>query len=139
MLEWLGGKKYKYPNTRQYLRLPASWPIKLEETAEVQRGGIQVAATRDVSAGGVAIVMRQMVPVGSQISTEIHVPALQRSIRAKGRVVRCLPMHGGGFDVGIQFLEIDPKDRVDLKEAIEKTAPAGARRQEQKNWWRKIT
>ena len=130
-------KKYKYENTRRYVRLPASWPIKcvpkaLSETREVTR-------TRDISAGGVAISVKQMVPVGSPIQMEIHIPPLDRSIVAEGQVIRCSAAQGGGFELGIRFINIDPKDRLLLNETIEEIhGPAGRARQNA-TWWRKFT
>lgn len=137
MLEWLGGKKYKYPNTRQYLRLPASWPVKWEPTQHAGAPG--VAATKDVSAGGIALVVREMIPAGSRIQIEIHVPALNRSIPAQGQVVRCLLAKGGGFELGIRFAQISAEDQKALREAIDKFASPRDRSSLQRSWWRKIT
>lgn len=137
MWDWLSGKRYQYENTRQYMRLPASWPVKYEATPAVV-GNPQLASMRDVSAGGVAVVAPQMIPVGSQIRIEIRVPPLGRSIQARARVVRCLPMREGGFDLGIQFLEIDPKDRKEMDEAIKKSVPPGWRTSHRRSWWRKV-
>ena len=135
MLGWWF-KRYKYENTRQYMRLPVAWLIKCEP--KIPTDVHRVTMTRDVSAGGVCVVMREMIPVGSRIRVEIHVPPLARSIRADGQVIRCLPAHGGGFQLGIQFLEIDPKERAALNEAIEKSAGPRVRTHQKRSWWRKL-
>ena len=128
-------KRYKYGNTRQYVRIPAAWPIKCQpQTVEDKT---QVSSTRDVSAGGFRVIMREMLPVGSRLRVEIHVPPLNRSIQIEGRVVRCLPTQGG-FDLGIQFLKIDPPDRTQLNEAIERLLPRHLRETHKKAWWRKL-
>ena len=129
-------KRYKYQNTRQYMRLPAAWPIKCEPKTPADAS--HVTATRDVSAGGFCVVTREMIPVGSRIRVEIHVPPLDRSIQAEGQVVRCLPAHRGSFQLGIRFLEIDPKERVALNEAIEKSAGSRVRAHQERSWWRKL-
>lgn len=139
MFEWLRGKRYKYENTRQYLRIPASWPIKWEEErtqAEMPR----LTSTKDVSAGGVRVEVREMIPVGSRIRVEVHVPPLQRSIGAQAQVVRCLLVKGGSFELGIRFVQIDPQDQAALNEAIRRfTNPQEIAKQEKRSWWRKAS
>ncbi len=131
-------KGYKYSNTRRYIRLPAAWPIKYEPQA--QGSGRQVTHTSDVSAGGVAISVREMLPAGSRIRMEIHVPPLGRSISAEGEVVRCVASHRGGFSIGIRFHRIDPKDQTDFNEAIEQFySPRQRDRQHGGAWWRRFS
>ncbi|MBI3333332.1 MAG: PilZ domain-containing protein [Candidatus Omnitrophica bacterium] len=126
-------KRYQYPDTRDYLRLPASWPVKCEilPTGDDRL----VTSSKDVSAGGVAILVQEAVPAGSRVRLTIYVPFLERSIPAQGRVVRSLPTRGGGFELGIRFEQIDPKDRQDLNQVIEEMAPS----RRKMNWWRKAT
>ena len=133
---WLK-KSYRYENTRRYPRLPAAWPIRCTPEA-APPGNPHVTATRDVSAGGVAMVAREMVPVGSRIRIEIHALPLNRTLAAHGQVVRCLPMRRGGFDLGIRFLEIDPRDRADLNGAIETLLGPRSRAKQGKSWWRRL-
>ena len=131
-------KGYKYSNTRRYIRLPAAWPIKCEPQTEGH--GRHVTHTADVSAGGVAVTVQEMIPVGSQIQLEVHVPPLHRSIQAQGKVVRCLPARGGGFDLGIQFEQIASEDQQALNEAIESFySPHQRARQQGAAWWRKLS
>ncbi len=129
-------KKYKYENTRRYPRLPASWPIKCEPATPSD--GKMVTQTNDISAGGVAITVRKMLPVGTRLQLEIHIPPLDRSLRATGRVVRCSEGRGGGFELGVRFDQIDLKDQGALREAIESFyGPEGLSHQ-RKSWWRKF-
>ncbi len=128
-------KKYKYDNTRRHLRLPAAWPIKCEPLPTEEKRPL--LSTKDVSAGGVAVVLRGMIPVGTHLRIEIHVPPLGRSIASSAQVVRCTPS-GGSFDLGLRFLNIDPKDQQELNAAIEKFYGPGARDRQQSSWWRKI-
>ena len=132
-----GGTGYRYENTRQYLRIPASWPIKCVPQSPGE--SLNVAATRDVGAGGCAFYSQQCIPVGSQIHLEILVPPLNRSILANGRVVRCMAVRGGGFDLGIQFLRIDPKDQAELNDSIERLSTRGRRARHERSWWRKLS
>ena len=86
-------KGYSYDNTRRYVRLPAAWPIRYEAQGESEggEGERKVTHTADVSAGGVALSIREMLPVGTQIRLEVHIPPLDRSVHATGAVIRCIP------------------------------------------------
>ena len=124
-------KGSRYGNTRSYQRLPAAWPIKCAPQAEGKTE--EVTSTSDVSAGGVAILSHQEIPVGSRIRLEIHVPPLNRSIPAEGVVVRCRPARvGKSFELGIRFSQIDPADRIALNEAVEGSYGP---RQTGSSWW----
>ncbi len=135
----LGKKGYSYANTRRYVRLPAAWPIRYEAQAENESGERKVTHTADVSAGGVALNLREMLPVDSRIRLEIHVPPLDRSVHAVGVVIRCAPARRGGYDVGIRFEQIDPKDQAVLDEAIERFySPRQKNRHRSGAWWRNL-
>lgn len=128
-------KGYQYDNTRRYVRLPAAWPIRYE--AQTEGASRQVAHTADVSGGGVALSVREMIPVGSRLKLEVHVPPLDRSIQAVGEVIRCLPGRRGGYEIGIRFEQINPTDQVVLDEAIERFySPRQRNRHRGGAWWR---
>ncbi len=134
LFDWLF-KKYSYENTRQYKRLPADWPVKYGSSAP--KTGVVLLSTKDISAGGVALFSHEMVPVGSLIHLEILVPPLQKTIRATGKILRCVRVKSGEFELGVQFEEIDPNEQVLLNQEIEtfyrdKTTALHRR------WWRKL-
>ncbi len=129
-------KQYKYDNTRQYLRLPVSWPLKCAVGAQ---GGDRQHVTRakDISAGGIRVLVPENIPLGHTVHVEIHVPPLNRVISAKGQVVRAEPQ-GNQIELGIRFVEIDPQDQTALSEAIDKFFSPDERSRQQQAWWRKI-
>ncbi len=130
-------KGYKYDNTRRFVRLPAAWPIRYEP--EIEGAGHQVTHATDVSAGGVALSIREMLPVGSRIKLEVHVPPLDRSIQAVGEVIRCLPGRKGGYEIGIRFERIDEEDQALLDQAIERFySPRQRNRHRSGAWWRTL-
>ena len=134
-------KGYSYDNTRRYVRLPAAWPIRYEVQVEGEKsdGERKVTHTADVSAGGVALSLREMLPVGSRIRVEVHISPLDRSIRAAGVVVRCAPARQFGYNIGIRFEQIDPQDQAVLNEAIERFySPRQRNRHSGGSWWRKL-
>ena len=129
-------KRYKYENTRQYLRLPAIWLVKC--TVLSASNGQSLDSTRNVSAGGVSLVSQERVPVGSHLKIDLHVPPLNRSLSTNTVVVRCLPRKDGRFDLGLRFLDLSEKDRADLDQAISHSVPSRHKALQQKSWWRKI-
>ncbi len=130
-------KRYKYENTRRYLRLPAAWPVKC--TALSASDGQSVHSTQDVSAGGVSMISREMIPVGSRMQVEIHVPPLNRSISLTVVVVRCLLQKDGRFDLGLRFLDFPENERAQLDQAIARYASIRQKESHQKSWWRKVS
>ncbi len=130
---WLR-KAYRCHNTRQYLRLQAAWPLKWRTRAGRDR---QVTMAKDVSAGGIGLVVREMIPVGSPVSVEIHIPQINRTISAEGKVAR-IGEHRDGFELGIRFMEIDPEDRTVLNEVVERLSTVRQKVRQWKPWWRQI-
>ena len=132
-------KKYRYDNTRRYIRLPVSWPVKCESQGAPPVAGVAVGTTYDVSAGGVAVPVREKIPVGGLVRIEIYVPPLNRSLSVQGRVIRCSSQRGGGFELGVHFIQMDPKDRIALNEAIEAFYGPDHPARQRTTWWRRFT
>ncbi len=129
-------RRYKYVNTRQHLRIPVTWPVKVKVLSRASDQEYQLlSAARDVSAGGIALAVNQKFQLGSRLGLEIHVPPLNRSIPTEAEVVRCLPLKGRGFDLGLRFLKIAPQDREELDAAIKKFYGQKEQARQQKGWW----
>ena len=125
-----GRKGYQYDNTRQWIRLPAAWPVK---------AGFQIAESIDVGAGGISMILPQNVPVGSRLPLEIYTPPLERSVRAEGQVIRSIPSEKTGCTVGVLFVRIDPQDQQALNETVERFYRPRERTRQQKGiWWRAL-
>ncbi len=129
--------RYLYQNTRQYPRLPASWPVKCEPTQEAPRLPL-VTRTKDISAGGVAVVVREAMPVSTRIHLEIFVPTLNRILSMEAEVVRCRPLQRGTFELGVRFIQIDPTDRQQLQQAVEKALSPKRHARHLGSWWRRV-
>ncbi len=138
---WLN--RYRYPNTRQYLRLSAPWPIRIErrsgpsERRDQPSEDRRISITKDVSAGGIGLAVKEIVPVGSPIYVEIFIPPLNRTICAKGQVVR-VNAQRNNFDLGIRFVQIDPEERTALNEAILQFYTPEQQARHQGTWRRKV-
>lgn len=132
-----GKKGYEYDNTRRYLRFPANWPVKCEVRPE--QTAHRVTETVDVSAGGLALLVPDSIAVGSRIRVEVYVPPLERSLTAEAQVVRCTPLDQNGFEIGVRFVQIEPKDQQALNDAVGQFYNARQKnRQQTGRWWRRL-
>jgi c-di-GMP-binding flagellar brake protein YcgR len=105
---------------RRFPRIPA------ENAVLVRIAGTQapevLATTRTVSAGGCMFVQRQTLGVGTAVELLISLPG--RVIKAQGRVVWENERASGAFEVGVEFLRINPEDRRILEATIATQASA---------------
>lgn len=92
---------------------------------------------RDVSAGGIGLVVKEMIPLGSPVHVEIHIPSFNRTILAEGKVAR-IGGHRDGFELGVRFMEIDPEDRAVLNEVVERLSTVRQKVRQWKPWWRQL-
>ena len=109
--------KYSGRERRRYPRVRAAFaeysPIGAEEATSK---GISTFI-KNVSAGGVCIVVSQEIEVNSILSLKIYLSQSESSIQAKGKVVwsKTSSFRGGVrayYDLGIEFVEIDENDRM---------------------------
>jgi hypothetical protein len=76
----------------------------------------------DVSPGGARLVDRRSLEVGS--IHEFTFDLLGETINVQARVRHCLPEeHGPGYQVGIQFLNVEPTSAQRLREYSRKRRP----------------
>ena len=86
-------KGYQYPDTRQFARLPTSWPIKC--SPEAQEGGQQVTQTQDISASGMLIRVIQeptlQLRLQQHVRLSVHLPPPVGVIDERVTIVRVAP------------------------------------------------
>ena len=129
-------ERYKFENTRAWVRLPIDWYVKY--TILDPPGPEALGTTRDISAGGLRMGTRQSVPLGTRLSMKINTLALGRAIAATGRVVRCLQQGPEAYEWGVVFEEISEQDRMELNRKIEWfQGPKGVARH-QRSWRRSL-
>ncbi len=69
--------------------------------------------SRDLSLGGMCLIAKAEVAVGSHLALEINIDDEPAPLLALGRVLRCKD-DGEGHAAGIQFLWIGEEDRANL-------------------------
>ena len=75
-----------------------------------------LAKTRTVGRGGCMFVHHEPLGVGTAVELLISLPS--RVIKARGRVVWESVTQPGTVEVGVEFLEVSPKDRHTLEVAL---------------------
>ena len=80
--------------------------------------------TYDVSEGGVFVETDTPIPAGTHVSLEFTLPGSPEPVQAKGRVVRSVHPEQVGVGkpagMGVQFVEISPKDVEKIRNCIDK-------------------
>jgi len=69
--------------------------------------------SRDLSLGGMCLLTKAEIAVGSHLALEIHVADEPAPVLALGRVLRC-GEDAEGYSAGIQFLWVSEEDRANL-------------------------
>lgn len=92
---------------RQYQRAPMTGGVKL-----FSWGSLTPAEAAQISANGIFVRTREVLPEGSMVTLRLALPGLHRAITVLGRVVRTVK--GGLFaapGMGIRFLDLLPSER----------------------------
>ena len=95
---------------REFVRISVDYPVILRPLDEngAMEGMIFTRAV-DISGGGLAVVNKAMLPLGSKAVLELdNIPGVGL-LRITGRVVRCVKVDAAGdnvFHVGFQFLDL---------------------------------
>lgn len=124
MKRWpFGKKKEKKPTpVRQFPRIPAETSVLLRKLGGPVKGAL--STTRVVGMGGCCFVHEETEEVGSTLFLSILMG--QDLAEAKARVVYQRPTGDGKYEIGVEFLEIQERDRALLEKLVGGTAdPAG--------------
>lgn len=109
---------------RDHLRVPISTRVHLKTVANLTS-----AAGSDVSVGGIYVVTPEKFAEGTTVDLEFTVEGIDREFRALGTVrwgQRLTIGDDERWGLGVEFEEIDPKDRERLREFIERREPLEA-------------
>jgi uncharacterized protein (TIGR02266 family) len=93
---------------REFKRAPMSGGVKL-----FSWGTLKPAEAAQISANGIFVRTKEVLPEGSMVTLRLALPGLHRAITVLGRVVRTVK--GGLFaapGMGIRFLDLLPSERA---------------------------
>jgi len=108
---------------RQYARLNAS--VEVAYTVIGKPGEIKVFS-KNISAGGLCIIMDKQMLVDTPLQLEIKIPDLKDPIAALARVVwqRTTKDSAGTLETGVEFTGISDFDRFNIKRYVEENLEA---------------
>lgn len=105
---------------REYKRVSASISVKLRSPDGTRSSTAEI---RNISLGGVFIVMKDPLPFGTDIDLEFSVPINPRVVRCKGFVVwstKTSPERGGGLKgIGVRLMDIGVREMRLINRYIE--------------------
>jgi len=101
-------------NRRKYPR--ADLVVAAEVRCEYEQKSFHVR-TKNIGAGGICVVLPEMLPAGTQLCLSLRLPDADAAFEVAGKVVwtlrqrKLLKKKPGGFDTGIEFVDIEQQDR----------------------------
>lgn len=114
-------KKVKTTNTRQFKRLNVFYLVKYRVSGSKEEP--QMANVKNVSAGGLKILTKEILPEKETLELTILIPHLKHTIEAKGVALRVRKADDSGtFAVAVQFTDISANDQNALNHFIENLA-----------------
>ncbi len=107
---------------REFVRISVDYPVILRPLDENgAMGGMIFTKAVDISGGGLAVMNKTMLPLGSKAVLELdNIPGVGM-LRITGRVVRCVKVDAAGdnvFHVGFQFLDLSRQHQNKLVKFI---------------------
>ena len=100
---------------RRFPRVPAENKVLVRDPADTPRA--EFAETNSVGLGGCGFRSELPLEVDQRVELLILVDPLL--LKAKARVAYTRPLDDGGFDVGVEFVELKDKDREVLEGLLE--------------------
>ena len=101
-------------NRRKYPR--ADLVVDTEVRCEHDERSFHVS-TKNIGAGGICVVLPEMLPAGTELRLALRLPDADAPFEVTGEVLwalrqrRLLKRKQGGFDTGIEFVDVDQHDR----------------------------
>lgn len=115
------GHKKRASNSRQHKRINADFLLKYEQ----DEGKVEPRITniKNVSAGGVKFLTREMLPENSSIYVNVLIPPLEKSFPARARILRVRRLRKRFiYSVAVRFTDINQNDQQSLNDFVETLA-----------------
>ncbi|MDX1632589.1 MAG: PilZ domain-containing protein [Thermoanaerobaculia bacterium] len=103
-----------FPRTRRHPRIESTHPCFVERLGEEP---LEVfSRTRTIGTGGCCFESEE--PLGFRSLAKVSLSVAGRTMCADGRVVYERP-RGTGLEIGVEFIRLDPEDRIHLRQVIQ--------------------
>ncbi len=108
---------------RQKPRMKVAMPVRYRGIRQAENS-IVSAIARDLSSGGIRLLVDEFLSVFTRLVVEISVPSTKRPVRAVSKVawIRKRP-HGEQYEVGMQFVDVAEEDKTNIFDFVERSIP----------------
>lgn len=102
---------------REKFRAVVKLPVRIEPEAAWERPAMELI-TEDANTQGIRVKGSAPLPVGQAVTVTVRLGDANRDLPCRGHVVRCCEDEGGGYDIGIRFLDLDKADEDRIVRAL---------------------
>lgn len=108
---------------RVFPRISTAMPVQYRGIRQAN-GAVVGTIARDISSGGVRLVVNEFLSVFTRLVVEVSIPPTPKSIRAISKVVwiRKRP-YGEQYEVGMEFVDITEEDKRNISDFVERSIP----------------
>ena len=112
-----------FPERRQQQRVYMTMSVQYRGIRQANNSVVN-AISRDISTGGVRLLVNEFISVFTRLVLEIAVPSAPKPVRVVSKIawVRKRP-YGEQYEVGAQFVEMSEEDRRGVTDFIERSVP----------------
>ena len=94
---------------RKFIRLDSSISVRYHINKNQTKNPV-TTVTKNISAGGLRIIVKERMPIGSSIDISLQMPNETHIIPIVGEVVWTIENKDRSFDVGIKYIDVNPQD-----------------------------
>ncbi len=96
---------------RRYPRLSANFSLEVKPSS--------AGSGENISRGGLLFQHPTPIAPGAIVDLAVRVPSLTGTIDVKGKVVRCDRGSGSGYQVAVNFVDLDAESESTIREILE--------------------
>jgi len=121
MVTW----KDDFPERRQQPRINTAMSVRYRGIRQTDDSVVN-AISKDISAGGVRLLVNEFISVFTRLVLEIAVPSAPKPIRAVSKIAWIYKKpYGEQYEIGAQFMDMSEEDKKDVFSFIERSIPKG--------------
>lgn len=116
-------------NRRRFPRV--NYPCQVVVRNEAEEKDIILAHTENIGVGGVCAILRKGLPMFTSVEVELDLLDFEDHIKCQGKVVWSVRRKSSEdnkplfYDIGIEFVDINDKDRERVEATVQRLAKMG--------------
>lgn len=115
--------KDDFPERRQQLRVNTAMSVQYRGIRQADDSVVS-AISRDISTGGVSLLVNEFISVFTRLVLDIAVPSAPKPVRVVSKVawIRKRP-YGEQYEVGAQFMDMSEEDKRGVFDFVDRSIP----------------